>query len=111
MSDAIYLIGEDGSLREMRSEPYDSEDLLQRLLAEHPSVLAGVHSDDDSSGDWLLLKREAGVPTHEGGGGHLSLDHLFVDRDGIPTLVEVKRSQDTRDPPNSATAIVLESVR
>jgi hypothetical protein len=25
-----------------------------------------------------------------------SLDHLFVDQDGIPTLVEVKRSTDTR---------------
>lgn len=33
---------------------------------------------------------------HEGGGGRWSIDHLFLDQDGIPTLVEVKRSSDTR---------------
>jgi hypothetical protein len=34
------LLGEAG-LVEMAEQLYDSEDLLQRLLAEHPSVLAG----------------------------------------------------------------------
>ena len=28
--------------------------------------------------------------------GGWSLDHLFIDQEGIPTLVEVKRSSDTR---------------
>lgn len=31
-----------------------------------------------------------------GGSGRWSLDHLFIDQDGVPTLVEVKRSTDTR---------------
>jgi hypothetical protein len=31
-----------------------------------------------------------------GGGNLWSLDHLFLDQDGIPTFVECKRSQDTR---------------
>lgn len=30
------------------------------------------------------------------GAGRWSLDHLFVDQDAVPTLVEVKRSSDTR---------------
>ena len=30
------------------------------------------------------------------GGNKWSVDHLFIDQDGIPTLVEVKRSTDTR---------------
>lgn len=36
-----------------------------------------------------------GVPKQEGGAGWWSLDHLFVDQDGIPTFVEVKRSSNT----------------
>ena len=45
---------------------------------------------------WLLISREVGVPAEENGAGRWSLDHLFVDQDGVPTLVEVKRSSDTR---------------
>jgi hypothetical protein len=37
-----------------------------------------------------------GIPSADGGSNTFSLDHLFVDRDGVPVLVEVKRSTDTR---------------
>lgn len=36
------------------------------------------------------------MPAEEGGGGRWSLDHLFLDQDAVPTLVEVKRGEDTR---------------
>ncbi len=36
------------------------------------------------------------IPGEEEGGGRWSVDHLFLDQDSIPTLVEVKRSSDTR---------------
>jgi hypothetical protein len=36
------------------------------------------------------------VPGSDESLGRFSLDHLFLDQDGIPTLVEVKRSSDTR---------------
>src|SRR5712675_2118601 len=36
------------------------------------------------------------VPGELDGAGRWSLDHLFLDQDAIPTLVEVKRSSDTR---------------
>ena len=45
---------------------------------------------------WLLLAREAGLPSEEAGGDRWSVDHLFVDQDGIPTIIEVKRSTDSR---------------
>lgn len=45
---------------------------------------------------WLLVKREAGIPDREAGGSRWSLDHLFIDQEAVPTLVEVKRSDDTR---------------
>jgi hypothetical protein len=31
-----------------------------------------------------------------GSGNRWSVDHLFLDQDAIPTIVEVKRSSDTR---------------
>lgn len=68
---------------------------MQALLAEHPEVLAGGEPDGEGHG-WVLVKREAGVADAEGAPERWSLDHLFLDADGIPTLVEVKRSSDTR---------------
>lgn len=44
----------------------------------------------------MLIKREASVPDHEGGGAWWSVDHLAVDQDAVPTFVEVKRASDTR---------------
>jgi hypothetical protein len=94
MSDGIFLLQGD-ELVEMRQQPYDSENVLQTLLEKYPSLLAGEQIGERPL-RWLLVKREAGVPAHEGGGGRWSLDHLFVDQDAVPTLVEVKRSDDTR---------------
>lgn len=36
------------------------------------------------------------IPNDENGGAIWSIDYLFLDQNGIPTLVEVKRSTDTR---------------
>ena len=81
---------------EMREEPYESEDVLQRLLADFPQLLAGEEFPGDEPRRFRLVAREPGVPGEEGGSGRWSLDHLFLDQAGIPTLVEVKRSSDTR---------------
>jgi hypothetical protein len=94
VSDGIFLLRGD-ELVEMRQRPYDSEDVLQTLLERYPNLLAGEHMGGGPL-RWLLIKREAGVPAQEGGGARWSLDHLFVDQDAVPTLVEVKRSDDTR---------------
>jgi hypothetical protein len=79
----------------MHEDRYEGEEVLQALLAEHPEVLAGDQSDDDGRG-WVFVKREAGVAVAEEASARFSLDHLFLDAKGIPTLVEVKRSSDTR---------------
>ncbi len=96
MSGGIYLLQNNGQLVEMSEQAYDSEDLLQELLARYPHLLAGDQIDSASPRRWLLVMREAGVPGEEGAGGRWSVDHLFLDQDAIPTLVEVKRSTDTR---------------
>ncbi|RQD81830.1 MAG: hypothetical protein D5R96_06405 [Methanocalculus sp. MSAO_Arc2] len=80
----------------MKETPYDSEDLLQQLLQDYPALLTGDQINREQPRKWLLITREMGVPDTEGGKDRWALDHLFLDQDGIPTLVEVKRSTDTR---------------
>ena len=52
--------------------------------------------EPESPRRWLLVKREQGVPDKEDSASRWSVDHVFVDQDAVPTLVEVKRSTDTR---------------
>jgi len=96
MAGGIYLVQDDGGLVEMSEQPYDSEDVLQRLLANYPNLLAGDQMDSDEPRRWLLVTREMALPSDDLEGGRWAVDHLFLDQDGIPTLVEVKRSSDTR---------------
>ena len=76
-------------LAELIEQRYDAEAILQQLLADHPQLLAGSDIDPDDPRRFMLVRREAPV-------ANLSLDHLFVDQDAIPTLVETKRGEDTR---------------
>lgn len=96
MSRSIFLINADGHLTELEEQPYESEALLQRLLADHPGVLTGDTPGAAPAPRWLLITREADVPDSADGGGRWSVDHLFLDQDAVPTLVEVKRSTDSR---------------
>lgn len=91
MVQEIFTLSPDGTLTRMVPEPYKSEDDLQHLIAQYPGLL-GV---SDAS-DLLLIKREQAVPDSEESGGRWSIDHLFVDRNSVPVLVETKRASDTR---------------
>ncbi|MCK9441813.1 MAG: hypothetical protein M0Q13_10390 [Methanothrix sp.] len=96
MASGMFLIQNDGSLIEMEEQAYPSEDHLQKLLATYPNLLAGNQIDETNPRRWLLISREVGLPSEEKGFDRWSVDHLFLDQDAIPTLVEVKRSSDTR---------------
>ena len=94
---SIFLIQEkEGRLVEMKEEAYESEDLLQKLLADYPNLLAGDQINSAEPRRWLLIKQEMPVPSEEDGADRWSVDHLFLDQEAIPTLVEVKRSTDSR---------------
>ena len=95
MSGMIYLQREN-ELVELRDQLYDSEALLQELLAKYPNLLAGEQMDAANPRRWVLVSREMAIPDEDEGSGRWSLDHLFLDQDAVPTLVEVKRSTDTR---------------
>lgn len=93
---SVFVLEPSGRLVEMAEEMYDSETLFQELLGKYPNLLAGDQINPEAPCRFLLITREMPVPDSEGSGGRWSLDHLFVDQDGVPTLVEVKRSTDTR---------------
>lgn len=91
----VFLLKDDG-LSELSEQPYNSEDVLQGLLADYPRLLAGDLIDAESPRRWVLVSRELGLPSESNGAIRWSVDHLFLDQDGTPTIVEVKRSSDTR---------------
>ena len=92
----IYLIDKDDNLVELKEQPYECEARLQELLARYPSLLAGDQMEGVEPRKWILVAREMGVPAQQDGSDRWSIDHLFLDQDGVPTIVEVKRSSDTR---------------
>ncbi len=69
MPGGIYLIQGDGSLVEMAESAYDSEDLLQGLLADYPSLLAGDQVGGEEARRWLLISREVPVASEVEGSG------------------------------------------
>jgi hypothetical protein len=96
MNTGLYLMGNDGQLVELAQQAYDSEEILQTLLETYPNLLAGDQINRAHPRRWVLVARELGIPSEDGGTFRWALDHLFLDQEGVPTLVEVKRSSDTR---------------
>jgi len=96
MTGHIFNIQDDGTLVEMNEKQFENEDIFQSLLEQYPNLLAGDQINSSDPRRWLLVRREMGVPDEALGSDRWSLDHLFLDQEAIPTLVEVKRSSDTR---------------
>jgi hypothetical protein len=84
----IYMVDGTG-LRRMSPSAPESEDRMQSLVASYPELIS------DGDGELLLIRRELAVSDGEDA-GRWSLDHLFVTREAIPVLVELKRAVDTR---------------
>jgi hypothetical protein len=63
---------------------------MQSLVERFPELIG------DSDGELLLVRPEHPIRDSDEGGGRWSLDHLFVTRNAIPVLVELKRAVDTR---------------
>ena len=90
MGERIYIMSGEG-LEPMEEEPFDLEDTLQALIAEHPELLDGAQITPEDPRRWILVTREKGIAATPGGADWWALDNLYIDQDAVPTLVEVKR--------------------
>jgi hypothetical protein len=93
---SVFVLKDPETLVALQPAEFAREDDFQQLLTKFPSLLSGGEADETSPRRWLLLKREKSIPAEDGGAARWSVDHLFVDQEGVPTLVEVKRQSDTR---------------
>ncbi len=89
MAEKIYIRNANGELEPLEEKPFETEKILQELIGQHPELLAGEQMRPDDPLRWILIRRE--MPA-EG----WAVDHLFLDQDARPTLVEVKRGESRR---------------
>lgn len=96
MSGGIYLIQGNDQLVAMVEKPYDSESLLQELLERYPNLLGIQPTVEGTRLTWLVIQRTGSIPTEDVGIERWSLNHLFLDQQAIPTLVEVQHEGEPR---------------
>lgn len=80
----IYVRNEAGGLKPLTEKRFGKEEELQALLAKHPELLEGTQIRPNDPRRWILITREQDIADR------WSLDHLVIDQDATPTLVEVK---------------------
>ena len=91
MPEKIYAMDDNGKLLHFEENRFKQENHLQKLIADHPELLPGGQVNRDSHQRWILISREQGIPETTDTGNIWAVDHLLIDQDAIPTLVEVKR--------------------
>ncbi len=95
MGERIYIKSGGGGIEPLDETAFESEDALQALIANHPELLDGEQMRPGNPLRWLLVSREKGIASDADAGNRWAVDHLLVDQDATPTLVEVKRGANT----------------
>lgn len=90
MAERIWIRQEEGRLEGVQEETFRYEDDLQKLIAEHPELIDGEQVRPGDARRWILIAREKGIAETSDAGARWSLDHLIIDQDARPTLVEAK---------------------
>ena len=92
MTERIYTRDQQGQLKPLEEVRFAKEEELQALIAEHPEVLDGEQMRPGDPLRWILITREQGIAESPSDtAARWAIDHLIVDQDAVPTLVEVKR--------------------
>lgn len=91
----VFVIQNNETLVAMQPAEFSKEVDFQALLSKFPELLVGDQIDPVQPRRFILVKQEQAIG-HEDNEARWSIDHLFLDQYGIPTLVEVKRQSDTR---------------
>jgi hypothetical protein len=92
----VFLLQGSDTLVAMEPTEFVKEDHFQELVSRFPELLVGDQIDPEDPRRWILVNREQTISTGEVGGPSWAIDLVFLDQDGIPTLVEIKRKSDSR---------------
>ncbi len=84
MAEKIYIRNASGVLEPVTEQAFETEAILEELVAQYPELLAGDQMRPDDPLRWILIKPQMEI---EG----WAVDLLLVDQHSYPTLVEVKR--------------------
>jgi hypothetical protein len=91
MGNTLYFLNGDKA-EAMGEQAYDKEKELQDLIAKNPNILL----PDEAGTRLFLIAQEFSIAEGGNSTNSYAIDHLMVDQSGVPVLVEVKRSSDTR---------------
>ena len=91
MPERIYTSADGGALEAIEETPFSSENEIQELIAEHPELLDGEQIHPGDARRWILITREKGIASSSSAAARWAVDHLIIDQDAVPTLVELKR--------------------
>lgn len=94
MGSSLFFMSQDGTASLASEAAYEAESDLQRIVADNPQLLMRAPSNTGEA--LMLVRQEYPVRDPDDDSIFYSLDHLFLDQDGVPVLVEVKRSSDAR---------------
>ena len=94
MGNRLFFVAPDQKVQEMNEGFFELESKLQEIVEKNPDLLS--RGWDNQPRKLYLISREQEVFADADEGNMFSLDHLLVDSEGVPILVEVKRSTDTR---------------
>jgi len=104
--DAIVFFGDDDEPTDMTADRYELEEYLEEHLVASPTLLAGAQmTPDEEPRRWLLVRRQ--YPIRGEDGSTWAVDIMFLDQEGMPTLVEVKRA-DNRELRRTVVGQVLD---
>lgn len=94
MGSSLFFMTPDGGASLASEARYEAESDLQKIVAENPQLLMLDPASADE--ELMLVRQEFPIRDPDDSSIFYSLDHLFLDQDGVPVLVEVKRSSDVR---------------
>lgn len=84
MNGKIYKIKDNNELVAIHEEKHHNENNFQELLFLYPDLIPGDQIDSESPRRWLRVGREID-----------NIDIFLLDQDGTPTIVEVKKSNNS----------------
>jgi hypothetical protein len=92
MSNSASMPPRSGEEADMGEPDSGAEVWLQEVVAKSPGMLEDDKINCFVLRPWLLIGREMPVSPEDAESRRWALDHLFLDQNAVPILVEVKRS-------------------